>query len=45
MDVKASGAEWWTLVLDPEDSVVGFHWDKDYTVEGDCGVNVFPHVS
>ena len=40
-----SGAEWWTLVLDPLDAEVGFHWDKDYTVESDCGVNVFPHVS
>jgi hypothetical protein len=32
-------------VLDPEDAEVGFHWDKDYTVESDCGVNVFPHLS
>eukprot|EP00026_Physarum_polycephalum_P011079 Phypoly_transcript_11275.p1 GENE.Phypoly_transcript_11275~~Phypoly_transcript_11275.p1 ORF type:complete len:397 (+),score=49.50 Phypoly_transcript_11275:54-1193(+) len=45
VDEKTSGAEWWALVLDPEDAEVGFHWDKDYTVESDCGVNVFPHVS
>ena len=44
-DAESSGAEWWTLVLDSESDSVGMHWDKDYTVEADCGVNVFPILS
>jgi len=32
-DKEKSGAEWWSLVLDPQDAEVGFHWDKDYAVE------------
>ena len=43
-DPDTSGAEWWALVLDQEDDV-GFHWDKDYALEGDLGVNVHPHIS
>ena len=31
------------MVLEREDEV-GFHWDKDYAVEGQ-GVNVFPHLA
>ena len=34
-----SGAEWWTLVVDPDDGGVGFHWDKDYGME-DHGVSI-----
>ena len=24
---------------------IGFHWDKDYSVEANSGINVFPHVA
>jgi hypothetical protein len=45
-DRTTSGAEWWTLVLDDaQNSDVGFHWDKDYTVEAERGLNVFPILS
>ncbi len=43
-DPARSGAEWWTLVLDAEDSDVSWHWDKDYGME-DFDVNVFPNIS
>jgi len=29
---KNSGAEWWTVVCNEEDDI-GFHWDKDYSLE------------
>eukprot|EP01052_Picozoa_sp_SAG31_P003332 SAG31_NODE_126_length_23665_cov_6.178987_27_plen_75_part_00 len=31
------------MVLEQSDEI-GFHWDKDYSVEGQ-GVNVFPHLA
>jgi len=31
-------------VLDVNDDI-GFHWDRDYTVEDTCGVNVHPHIA
>jgi hypothetical protein len=43
-DAAKSGAEWWTLCLE-SDAGVGAHWDKDYGIESDHGVNVFPHIS
>ena len=39
-----SGAEWWTQVVDSGDDI-GFHWDKDYGLEGSKGVNVYPHLA
>ena len=43
-DPTISGAEWWTLVVDPDDGGVGFHWDKDYNLEHH-GVSIFPHMA
>jgi len=37
-----SGAEWWTQVVDRDDDI-GWHWDKDYSME-DCGVHLCPHL-
>lgn len=42
-DELTSGAEWWTQCI-PHDSEIGFHWDKDYTLEEDAGIEVFPHL-
>ena len=39
-----SGAEWWTQVVDSGDDI-GFHWDKDYGLEGSRGINVYPHLA
>lgn len=41
---EESGAEWWTLVLNPEDDV-GLHWDRDYSIEADSDVHIHPHVA
>jgi hypothetical protein len=43
-DPTRSGAEWWTLAMDAEISQVGFHWDKDYSLERD-GINASPHLA
>ena len=45
MDLEdgSSGAEWWTLAIDPEDEV-GLHWDKDYSLES-AGVNATPEFA
>ena len=43
-DPESSGAEWWTLVIDVADDV-GFHWDKDYYLEAEEGVNLCPRVA
>ena len=39
-----SGAEWWTLELQPDDDV-GLHWDRDYQMEADADILVHPHLS
>lgn len=31
-DPASSGAEWWTQCIEG-DAEIGFHWDKDYTLE------------
>jgi len=41
---EISGAEWWTLVMSGDDDV-GFHWDRDYELEGGSGVLVHPHLA
>lgn len=41
---ECSGAEFWTQVVDCEDDI-GFHWDRDYGLESDTGVNVYPHLA
>jgi len=43
-DAERSGAEWWTLVMQGQDDV-GFHWDRDYELEGGSGVLVHPHIA
>jgi len=43
-DPGASGAEWWTLVLDSDDDV-GLHWDRDYQMEASADILVHPHLS
>jgi len=42
-DPAISGAEWWTMVVNSE-SDIGFHWDRDYGLEGASGYNVHPHL-
>lgn len=39
-----SGAEWWTQVIDEYDEV-GFHFDRDYSLEAEAGINVHPHLA
>ena len=41
-DPENSGAEWWTQVID-DDSEIGWHWDKDYALEG-SELNVHPQL-
>jgi hypothetical protein len=41
---ECSGAEFWTQVVDCKDDI-GFHWDRDYGLESDTGVNVYPHLA
>lgn len=43
-DPARSGAEWWTQCIDASDEI-GLHWDRDYAIEGDCGINVHPHLA
>ena len=43
-DPATSGAEWWTLAIDSDNSDVAWHWDKDYGLE-DSGVNLSPHLA
>ena len=42
-DAAKSGAEWWTLAMEPEEGNVAWHFDRDYSLEGD--VNLSPHVA
>lgn len=42
-DVKQSGAEWWTQVIDSRDDI-GFHWDRDYDLEEEEGVKYSTHI-
>lgn len=42
-DPATSGAEWWTMVVNSE-ADIGFHWDRDYGLEGASGYNVHPHL-
>ena len=42
---EESGAEWWTQCIDNRDGEIGFHWDKDYSLEEETGVDVFPHLA
>jgi hypothetical protein len=41
---ECSGAEFWTQVVDCKDDI-GFHWDRDYGLESETGVNVYPHLA
>eukprot|EP00928_Gymnodinium_smaydae_P054308 TRINITY_DN3810_c0_g1_i3.p1 TRINITY_DN3810_c0_g1~~TRINITY_DN3810_c0_g1_i3.p1 ORF type:complete len:404 (+),score=87.72 TRINITY_DN3810_c0_g1_i3:36-1247(+) len=43
-DPARSGAEWWTQVIDTEDDI-GWHWDRDYTLEADTGQLLHPHLA
>jgi len=43
VDLNKSGAEWWTQVIDANDDI-GAHFDRDYTLEEDEGVNIHPHL-
>ncbi|KAJ8908243.1 hypothetical protein NDN08_008334 [Rhodosorus marinus] len=43
VDLNKSGAEWWTQVIDADDDI-GAHFDRDYTLEEDEGVNIHPHL-
>eukprot|EP01033_Poteriospumella_lacustris_P010424 gene10424-7411_t len=40
-DARRSGAEWWTQVIDAEDDI-GAHWDRDYDLEEEEGVHMYP---
>jgi hypothetical protein len=40
-DASKSGAEWWTQVIDSRDEI-GVHWDRDYGLEGECGLHAYP---
>jgi hypothetical protein len=42
-DPSRSGAEWWTLIL-KDDATCGFHWDRDYGLEGQQGIYIHPHI-
>eukprot|EP01039_Chlorochromonas_danica_P003227 gene3227-3534_t len=39
-----SGAEWWTQVIDERDDI-GVHWDRDYGMEEEMGMHVYPHFA
>jgi len=41
----ASGAEFWSLVIDQEDADVGLHFDKDFGLEAERGINRTPAVA
>lgn len=43
-EVARSGAEWWTQVIDSEDDI-GLHWDRDYDLQADQGINLHPYIS
>ena len=43
-DPAASGAEWWTQVIDPQDDI-GLHWDRDYDLEEAQGILLHPHIA
>ena len=36
--------EWWTLIL-KDDATCGFHWDRDYGLEGQQGIYLHPHIA
>ena len=38
-----SGAEWWTQCIEG-DAEIGFHFDKDYSLEENSGLDLFPHL-
>ena len=40
-----SGAEFWSLVIDQEDADVGLHFDKDFGLEAERGINRTPVVA
>mmetsp|Transcript_58316 Transcript_58316/g.155869 ORF Transcript_58316/g.155869 Transcript_58316/m.155869 type:complete len:298 (-) Transcript_58316:55-948(-) len=40
---EVSGAEWWTQVISSDDEI-GFHWDRDYTLEIDHGFCAHPYL-
>lgn len=42
-DPARSGAEWWTQAINVEDDI-GWHWDRDYGLEGDTGYKLHPHL-
>jgi len=42
-DANLSGAEYWAQVIDSRDDI-GFHWDRDYGLEEDEGIHVYPHL-
>ena len=42
-DRARSGAEWWTLAMERDGGSVAWHFDRDYSLEGD--VNLSPHVA
>eukprot|EP00588_Corethron_pennatum_P009969 CAMPEP_0194266744 /NCGR_PEP_ID=MMETSP0169-20130528/1550_1 /TAXON_ID=218684 /ORGANISM="Corethron pennatum, Strain L29A3" /LENGTH=494 /DNA_ID=CAMNT_0039007499 /DNA_START=62 /DNA_END=1546 /DNA_ORIENTATION=+ len=43
-DPAFSGAEWWTQDVSPGDEI-GWHWDRDYTLEAAAGLKIYPHVA
>ena len=43
-DAATSGAEWWTQVIET-DADIAFHWDRDYALEADQGIQIHPHLA
>jgi len=43
-DPDFSGAEWWTHTIDSSDAI-GWHWDRDYSLETGTGLKVYPHAA
>ena len=43
-DAATSGAEWWTQVIE-SDADIAFHWDRDYALEADQGIQIHPHLA
>jgi len=43
-DASKSGCEWWTQVIDSRDDIVA-HFDKDYYLEENMNVSVYPQVA
>ena len=39
-----SGAEFWSQVIDARDNI-GFHWDRDYGLEENHGVHMYPYLA